>query len=120
MPAADGLPPPPSPPVPARRLAILDVLSRRGPLPLGVAIFEAGVGTRGALRDAAELERLGLIAVARPTGRNLSETCTITPSGSRALGSMGMRADARSTDVIARRPVDAASGRARFEVRGGG
>jgi hypothetical protein len=78
---------------PARRLAILDVLSRRGPLLLGVANFEAGVGTQWALRDAAEMEKAGLVTVKRPTGRNLSCTCEITPSGSRALELAGMWAD---------------------------
>lgn len=78
---------------PARRLALLGVLARRGPLLLGVAIFEAGARTQGALRDAAELERAGLVTVKRPTGRNLSEILEITPSGSRALELAGMWAD---------------------------
>jgi hypothetical protein len=69
----------------ARRLALLDVLSRRGPLLLGVAIFEGGMRTAGALGDAAELEKLGLIAVSRPTGRNLSAILQITPAGRRAI-----------------------------------
>jgi hypothetical protein len=77
----------------ARKLALLDVLARRGPTLLGVAIFAAGMPTRGALRDAAELEDLGLVTVARSTGRNLSETCTITPSGLRALELAGMWKD---------------------------
>lgn len=78
----------------ARRLAILDVLSRRGPLSLAEAIFEAGCRTAGALRDAYEMERAGFITVKRPTGRNLSCLCTITPSGRRALEFAGLWADA--------------------------
>jgi predicted transcriptional regulator len=77
----------------ARRLAILDVLSRRGPLLLGEAIFEAGCPTGGALRDAALMERAGLLAVERPSGRNLSCVLTITPSGRRALEFAGTWAD---------------------------
>jgi hypothetical protein len=71
---------------PARRLAILDVLSRQaGPVPLGVAIVEAGARTAGSLRDAAEMEAAGLVAVERPTGRNLSESIEITPAGRRVV-----------------------------------
>jgi DNA-binding MarR family transcriptional regulator len=70
---------------PARRMAILAVLARRGPCALGVAIFHAGCRTAGALRDAAEMEKAGLVTVSRPTGRNLSELCAITPAGRRAL-----------------------------------
>lgn len=77
----------------ARRLAILDVLSRRGPLALAVVIYEGGMATGGALRDAALLERAGLVTVRRPTGANLGESLTITPSGSRALAIAGMWAD---------------------------
>lgn len=78
---------------PARRLALLDVLARRGPLMLGEAIFHAGCPTAGALRDAAEMEQAGLVAVKRPTGRNLSEMCSITPSGLRAIEWVAMLAD---------------------------
>ena len=69
----------------ARRLAILDVLSRRGTVSLGEAIYEAGCRTEGALKDAHDMERMGLITVERPTGRNLSCVCTITPEGRQAL-----------------------------------
>ena len=69
----------------ARKLAMLDVLERRGSLSLGRVIFEGGIPTGGALKDAAELQGLGLITVERPTGRNLSEFCTITERGRKAL-----------------------------------
>ena len=69
----------------ARKLSLLEVLARFGPLPLGRAIYEAGMPTHGGLKDAAELESLGLVTIVRPGGRNLSEVLTLTKDGLCAL-----------------------------------
>lgn len=77
----------------AGRLAMLDVLARRGPTSLADASHAAGLGCSRAVPAARALERLGLISVTRIDGFNLGAVCEITPSGRRALEFAGMWAD---------------------------
>jgi predicted transcriptional regulator len=77
----------------ARKLALLHVLDLRGPMSLARAVYEAGMPTHGALRDANELEALGLVTVERPTGRNLSERLTLRQHGLGVLALADLWAD---------------------------
>jgi hypothetical protein len=78
------------------RLAILDVLADRGPLPLGVATHEAGVGPGLARWHATVLRRHGLADVDTSIGGlNLSAPCAITPAGRALVAALAVLADNR-------------------------
>ncbi len=71
------------------RMAILEYLAARGPMALGLATHEMGIGCNWARHHARVLESAGLIAVDRDRGGlNLSATCTITPAGRAFVESM--------------------------------